>query len=171
MINKYDLRKSEKKILGHSLFIEIKTKKMLLKYYYNWLYCLYWVNEDESIIFLTTNSIIWWLHIYDFFSNTYDIFLNRFHTEIYHSLIHFPVVRKFSLLLSLISEEKLDLSVIQDGPIFDFPVSVTQVVIFYLVIIYPRIEKYSPHPFSLTHYMFVIVLCLFHNQGYGSNNL
>lgn len=73
-------------------------------------------------------------------------FLNRFHTEIYHSLIHSPVARKFSLLLSLISEEKLDLSVIQDGPLFDLPVAVTQVVIFYLVMIYPRIEEYSPPP-------------------------
>lgn len=169
MINKYDLRKSEKK---HSwLFFIYWDKNEENVNEYNWLYCLYWVSEDESIIFLTTNSIIWWLHIYDLFSNTYDFFLNRFHTEIYHSLIHSPVVRKFSLLLGLISEEKLDLSVIQDGPIFDFPVSVTQVVIFYLVIIYLRIEKYSPHPFSLNHYMFVIVLCLFHNQGYGSNNL
>lgn len=52
--------------------------------------------------------------------------------------IYSSVARKSTLFLSSTLEERLALSIIQDGLIFGLPKSITQVVIFYLLMIYTR---------------------------------
>ena len=90
--------------------------------------------------------------------------------NIYISMIYSAVVRNSVLPLSSILQKRICfVSSLGWTDIWSPSIPITQVVIFHLLMIYPRQLNRTFPSFCLTYYIFAVVRWLFHNQAYGNS--